>query len=40
MIISIALIICVAFTDLSGWALLGLFITWIPDIVFIGVVFD
>lgn len=39
MIISLALIIAVAFFKVSAWALLGLLITWIPDVVLIALVF-
>ena len=35
MLISIALILAVAW-GVSAWALLGLLITWIPDVVLIG----
>jgi len=37
MIISLALIIGVAFGQVSKWALLFLLVTWIPDVVLIGV---
>ena len=37
MIVSIMLLCLVAFANLSNWALLGLFITAVIDIVFIGV---
>lgn len=40
MLISIALIAAVGFLDVSAWALLGLLITWIPDVVLIGVIWD
>jgi len=36
MIISLALIVAVAF-GVTPWALFGLLITWIPDVVLIGV---
>ena len=36
MIISIALIVAVIM-GVSPWALLGLLITWIPDVVLVGV---
>jgi len=37
MIISIALILGVTFGAINPWALFGLLITWIPDVVLIGV---
>ncbi len=37
MLISIALILAVAFFDISGWALLLLVITWIPDVSIVGI---
>ena len=37
MIISLALILGVAFGGVSPWALFGLLITWIPDVVLVGV---
>jgi len=37
MIISLALILVVGFTDVSTWALGLLTITWIPDVVLIGI---
>ena len=39
MLISIMLILAVALWHVSPWALLGLLITWIPDVVLIAVVF-
>ncbi len=37
MIISLALIFCVAFGEISSWALGLLLITWIPDVILVGV---
>lgn len=37
MIISLALIAAVAFFEVPVWALVFLLITWIPDVVLIGV---
>lgn len=39
MIISIALILVVALCHVTPWALFGLLITWIPDVVLIALVF-
>ena len=38
MIISIMLILAVALYDVSAWALLGLLITWMPDIIFLAMI--
>ena len=40
MLISITLILAVAFFDINAWALLMLALTWIPDVAIVGIIWD